>query len=282
MGAGSSSNPIYNNIEQQSKELLTKFTHFISDAVVEDSNIESSKECWKMVTDDLSPLFLTLRSQKDESIPSSCLTWFYDSFYKLLHEFDTDSKALYNDSMRVQVRALVAMISTSLSIFKNSSLDKITKSLKELSQKHYQRGVRAYQFPIFGEVLMKTFAFCLGEAWTDAAKEGWSKIFSVMLSIIVPTSLKIERDCKTSESSTTVKGKTTRSVGSATPDTASNGSEITSSISSENIAIAVTNKDLEINTKINEVTNTLSVVNTNGESVPNESNTFKTTENALE
>jgi len=308
MGAGASSSTTAKSptsIEQLTNELLTKFTTYISDAVVEESHIESSKECWKMVTDDLSPHFLSLKSQNDESIPSSCLTWFYDSFYRILHEFDheTDSKALYSDSMRVQVRALVAMISTALSIFKNNSLDKITKSLKELSKKHYQRGVRAYQFPIFGEVLMRTFAFCLGEAWTETAKEGWSKIFSVILRIVVPTSLKIEKDNKNVESSTTLKAVSGRSVSTTIPDTVSKRSEVTTnpdtvvttnpdtvskrseatiSVSSENIASVSTSNDPEIIEKTNEVVDTVNIVDSSGEIVSNESNTVETSENTLE
>jgi hypothetical protein len=52
--------------------------------------------------------------------------------------------------------------------------------------------VRAYQYPLVGGIVLKTFELCLGELWDEQTRLSWIKIFSKVISFIVPAALQLE------------------------------------------------------------------------------------------
>lgn len=54
----------------------------------------------------------------------------------------------------------------------------------------------AYQYGIVGECLIWTLTRVLGPAFDDKTKIAWVKIYSIMLSIIIPVAVKEERSMR--------------------------------------------------------------------------------------
>ena len=91
--------------------------------------------------------------------------------------------------MRVQGKALVKMIA----LVKNNA-DTLVVSLQGLARGHAYKGVLSNQYAIVGEVLLWTLAKVLGKAGFDAATtRAWIKIYSLMLSVIIPVAIVEER-----------------------------------------------------------------------------------------
>jgi hemoglobin-like flavoprotein len=53
-------------------------------------------------------------------------------------------------------------------------------------------GVRAYQFPVVGEVLLQAFERVLGDQFDAAHRLAWTKIISAVMEIMIPLVLKEE------------------------------------------------------------------------------------------
>eukprot|EP00607_Mallomonas_marina_P008588 CAMPEP_0182420254 /NCGR_PEP_ID=MMETSP1167-20130531/4916_1 /TAXON_ID=2988 /ORGANISM="Mallomonas Sp, Strain CCMP3275" /LENGTH=388 /DNA_ID=CAMNT_0024595967 /DNA_START=89 /DNA_END=1258 /DNA_ORIENTATION=+ len=155
------------------------------DAEITEQDVINATKSWDYVTNDTSPEYLARAGE--EGFPSSCLTWFYDSFFELSSELDEKSKELYKDNLKVQVRALVGMIKLILKIFKDPSTTDVI--LTKVANGHTKKGVKAYQYGVVGEVLIGTFQFCLGDAFTEELKQSWIRIFSHCLKVIVPVAI---------------------------------------------------------------------------------------------
>jgi hemoglobin-like flavoprotein len=58
--------------------------------------------------------------------------------------------------------------------------------MRGLALSHCQKGVRSVEYGIVGSVLFHSLKKVLAEEYTEAVHQAWVKIYSAMLSIIVP------------------------------------------------------------------------------------------------
>jgi hypothetical protein len=80
-----------------------------------------------------------------------------------------------------------------LQIFKADNIeDKVSVAMSKLAVGHHKRGVLSHQYAIVGGVLIKAFQKCIGEEYVCRITEVWSKMFSMMLKVLVPAAFKIE------------------------------------------------------------------------------------------
>lgn len=190
MGSGAS----HNYVSSESPEVAAvRFypSFLIKDAVVEKVDMKTAKSAWNAIIEDESPKYIELRDS-GQCTATSCLTWFYDTFYHLSEQRDKDSMLLYGNGLKAQIKALVGMINMSLNLFQ-SDLPKITQTLQKVAKGHVVHiGVRAYQFPIVAEILLDCFKICLGDAWDEAAELAWQKVLSALLVIMLPAIIREE------------------------------------------------------------------------------------------
>lgn len=66
------------------------------------------------------------------------------------------------------------------------------KRLIGLAISHSNKGIKAVEYGVVGEVMFWTLRKVLGKAFTSDIHNSWLKIFSGMLKIIVPMALKCE------------------------------------------------------------------------------------------
>lgn len=194
MGAGASSLPTAASIEEQTLDILKIFTLYRPDATVTQEDYDIAFQSWEFITNDKSPEYLRKKQANPPLEAASCLSWFYDCFYEFSSEMDPEPQQLYKDNLRVQVRALVAMIQSSLSMFKGLDLSKVDAGMKKLAVGHNKRGVRSYQYSLVGAILIKTFMYCLGHEWEEKVSKAWANMFSVMLKVLIPAALKVEAE----------------------------------------------------------------------------------------
>mmetsp|Transcript_10414 Transcript_10414/g.10872 ORF Transcript_10414/g.10872 Transcript_10414/m.10872 type:complete len:133 (+) Transcript_10414:541-939(+) len=79
------------------------------------------------------------------------------------------------------------MISSSLNMFKRP--ETVDRTLEKIAHGHFNKGVKAYQYPIAGKSLFLTFQYCLGPAWDPATERAWHRIFSHILNVLVKTAV---------------------------------------------------------------------------------------------
>ena len=158
----------------------------MKDAVITPEDAARAKKSWAHIIDDTGDKYLHCKS--DPSFESSsCLQWFYDTFYKRLFDVHPASRALFRNNMQVQGKALVHMISGALSLL--DKLSTLVEALQGLAKTHSAKGVIAVQYGLVGEVLLWTFSQCLGDQFDAATSLSWVKIYSVILKVIVPVAV---------------------------------------------------------------------------------------------
>lgn len=96
--------------------------------------------------------------------------------------------------MKIQSRALVGMMNAILKLIKPLDDASLREGLTKIAKGHcHNRGVRAWQYPIVGEIVLATYEKCLGDGWDEQTRVAWIKIFSIVLSITVPAALAEEK-----------------------------------------------------------------------------------------
>lgn len=69
---------------------------------------------------------------------------------------------------------------------------KFQEKLEELAKGHAAKGVKSSEYAIIGEVMFWTLKLVLGSNYDVPTHEAWVKIFSQMLSVMVPLSISYE------------------------------------------------------------------------------------------
>ena len=124
-------------LEEKVEKLLPGY--YIKDALVVEADVDLAKSTWKMVVDDTSPEFMTLKARPEGFDQQSCLSWFFDQFYVFSAEIDQSSMALYGTNMRVQAKALTGMVNMIMAIYKKDLAGR-TEALQKLAKGHCKRG----------------------------------------------------------------------------------------------------------------------------------------------
>lgn len=94
MGGGASTNH-EGTVEETVNKILGDCEYYINDeSIITEQEIEAARASWQMIVEDRSPVYLEIRDTEGFDA-SSCLSWFYDSFFRISHENDQVSKELY-------------------------------------------------------------------------------------------------------------------------------------------------------------------------------------------
>eukprot|EP01041_Mallomonas_annulata_P000563 gene563-1084_t len=116
---------------------------------------------------------------------TSTTTWFYETFYEGLFGRHPEVREMFKHvSMFSQGRLLVGTLSLSLDVLSDEEM--ITKKLTALSVKHNRLGVKRRFYSSFGESLLEALKECLGPLYDEPTELAWRKLYSWMLSVILP------------------------------------------------------------------------------------------------
>ena len=95
---------------------------------------------WNDILNDKSQVYLENKAEHSFS-HSSCVVFFYDTFYGRLFDVHPQSQKLFTNGIKGQGRFLVQMLSVALNAI-SSDTEKLDKALTTLAEVHYTRGVK--------------------------------------------------------------------------------------------------------------------------------------------
>lgn len=156
-----------------------------------------ARENWKSLQDNTSAAWMARKSAQmlgvceDDGEELSCMVWFMDAFYMRLFDVSPSSKALFQNKMRAQGKALVGLLAVAVSVLREPA--KLIPALEDLAKRHAKYGVVASQYGTVGEVLLWSLELVLGSDFTAAHKNAWLKIYCYMLKVIIPVAVEEER-----------------------------------------------------------------------------------------
>mmetsp|Transcript_7988 Transcript_7988/g.13277 ORF Transcript_7988/g.13277 Transcript_7988/m.13277 type:complete len:277 (-) Transcript_7988:1668-2498(-) len=159
-----------------------------------EEQIKLIKGQWDMILKNTAPGYLQEKRENEgddtKLFYSSSVEFFYHEFYDRLFDIHPMAKDLFSDA-KSQGRFLVKMISLSLS--ESQGRDRYVKTLKKLAEIHNERGVKAIEYGVVGEVLFWAVRRCLGpECYSFESHSAWVGAYSRMLQIMVPLALAYE------------------------------------------------------------------------------------------
>ena len=158
---------------------------------------ELAVKSWNLIVTDTAPGFLAKKGKKNFLYHSS-VTFFYDTFYSRLFDIHPMCKQLFKSGMRSQGTFLVKMISLALSELEDPA--KFDNTLKRLAEVHYERGVKAMEYGVVGEVLFFVLNTLLGsEVYTRDLHIAWVKIYNRMIRTIIPVAVALGVNCGASD-----------------------------------------------------------------------------------
>eukprot|EP01039_Chlorochromonas_danica_P007185 gene7185-7952_t len=131
------------------------------------------------------------KKKEDPTIPcKSPPQYFGNQFFLRLLEVHPTSKGLFTGGTMSRGETFVKMISFIIDKLDND--ERLAKTLETLINSHVRMGVRSSEFGVFGEVLFFTLKKVLGEEYTPAAHQAWIKVYSKLLTIMLPKIIPVE------------------------------------------------------------------------------------------
>ena len=199
------------SVETRATSILSLFEYYVADAHVTLEDVHLAEETWRIITTNTSNEFFRVKEahlvSAEPFLATSCLSWYFDTFFDYCVELDPNIKQSYGNDLRTQIRAMISMVSSSLTMYKNVDVAKVKLAAEKIAKSHCNRHVKVHQYPIVATVLIKTFHKCLGMDWIDQVTRVWSKIFSQLLDFIIPCVLKHESTVVDTETINSVRSK---------------------------------------------------------------------------
>ena len=98
---------------------------------------------------------------------------------------------MFKSGLQSQGKFLVKMISLSLSMLHET--EKFEQVIRKLAEVHNERGVKAVEYGIMGEVLIWSLNHTLGPSvFTLDCRKAWIRIFCRMIRIMIPSAVQYE------------------------------------------------------------------------------------------
>ena len=189
-------------------------SYYIRDVEITSADIEITKTSWGLIMSGVETKPFHVAKLDPNFKHSSLLTWFFDSFYERFFVLSPEARPMFaHISISAQGRLLAGVISSALGLLRNK--DQLHKRLEAMTLKHSMKGVKASQYGTMGAALVWAMELVLGELFTEAVSTAWLRVYSLLLSVIVPVAVGYEFE-------------QTRSM--ASQDRSSMGSEFSSGI----------------------------------------------------
>lgn len=189
MGGGISTEVHANKSEKEIIALMMPL-YYTHDAVITPEFLDMARNSWASVTENRAPAFVALKGTDKEF--GTGVEMFYTVFYERLFDIHPMCKPLFAKGIEGQGRFLVKMMALILTTVTDKK--KFHASMSELALRHCERGVKAVEFGIVGDVLFWTLERCLGaNEFTPEVEDAWKKIYSSAIQIIVPLCVHYER-----------------------------------------------------------------------------------------
>lgn len=180
MGAGSTRNIIEDTMVWMMPLYYTR-------EPVNDHDIHNCQLAWDGILHDSHQKFNDMKGTPGFQY-ENCRAWFYNTFYCRLMETQPYTRGLFVNGVDTVGVFMVKMISMCLTQLQKKV--EFENTLKALALRHCQRGIQANEYFFFGDVLFYSLRYVAGDAYTPDIDVSWKKMYSSMLSIIIPECLR--------------------------------------------------------------------------------------------
>mmetsp|Transcript_2146 Transcript_2146/g.2107 ORF Transcript_2146/g.2107 Transcript_2146/m.2107 type:complete len:251 (+) Transcript_2146:67-819(+) len=160
--------------------------YYTKDEIV-DQDIQNCQAAWDGILHDTHQNFLEMKGTPGFPF-DSCRIWFYHTFYHRLMETQPYTRGLFVNGVDTVGVFMVKMISMCLTQLQKKT--EFENTLKALALRHCQRGIQANEYFFFGDVLFYSLRHVSGNAYTNEIDISWKRMYSSMLSIIIPECLR--------------------------------------------------------------------------------------------
>lgn len=104
-------------------------------------------------------------------------------FYKRLFESAPYLKPMFSESIPVQSKKLMTMISYVIN--RLDKLDTILEDVKQLARRHVKYGVQEEHYELVGAALLWTLEQALANLWTNEVKQAWANCYGLLSSAML-------------------------------------------------------------------------------------------------
>ena len=174
--------------------------YYVRHVEINTNDICATKQCWGMIMNSDSTIPFLEAQRNPDFQHSSVLTWFFDSFYERFFTLSPEARPMFHHiTISAQGRLLAGVISSALGLLQNK--DQLHKRLAAMTQKHSMKGVKACQYGTMGSALIWAMDLVLGSDFTDDCKVAWTRVYSFLISIIIPVAVEYELGLKSGSAS---------------------------------------------------------------------------------
>jgi len=183
---------VNSSAELEKRAIDARPYYYIDHVSIEATDVQLTRNSWQIIMTSSNTLpYLEEIESHPQLMHSSLLTWFFEKFYDKFFSLCPEARNAFSAvSMVSQSRLMAGVISSSLGLLNRPVI--LAQRLVAMVIKHHQRGVRATQYSTMGEALLWTLAITLGDEFTTSVKNAWTRVYSHLLSIILPAAISAE------------------------------------------------------------------------------------------
>lgn len=101
-----------------------------------------------------------------------------DTFYSKLFAAHPSLRRMFPKNMDPQYHKLINMLNTIVS--RLDHLDQLTDDIAAMARRHVEYGVKPLHYRLVGEALLWTLSHGLGNDWTPATSNAWTKCYHLL------------------------------------------------------------------------------------------------------
>lgn len=165
-------------------------------------DIQDCHEMWEGILHDTTPNYI-FESGKPGFEYNCCRAWFYHTFYNRMRDLHPYTSGLFVNGINTVGIFMIKMISMSFTQLQKKN--DFESSMKALARRHCERGIQANEFVLFGDILFYSLKCIVGsELYTTEVDQSWKRLYSSMLTIIIPECIRFGIELQSNGGATTV------------------------------------------------------------------------------
>jgi len=166
-------------------------TYYVDNVVINHQDVSLTTNSWNILMNGGPTIPFTRNSQHHDFNYSTSLSWFFDIFYERFFDLCPETRLMFaHVSIVSQGKLLAGVISSSLTHL--SDTDRLKTRLLGMVKAHNGKGVKASYYGCMGDALVWALETVIGEDFSSQCKLSWYRVYSYLLSIILPEVVKYE------------------------------------------------------------------------------------------
>ena len=174
-------------------------SYYVKNPVFDQTEIDAAASAWRIIVNGIETTpFIEKKTNEIDFYHPSTSTWFYEIFYDTFFLRCPEVVPLFSNVGKVSRGKLIAaVLSLALEVLENP--EKVRQNLSELAHRHNIIGVEPFYYGIMGDALFNALQEVLGPSFDELTRRSWIKLYSYMLSIILPIAVQHKCSHNTNE-----------------------------------------------------------------------------------